>query len=173
MQRPNGQDFRHYNNWLRHAVTTAARSNLLRVEVDGRFQDRSVVRDAVDFIRNHNCVRPDVNAEAEESLLASVCQFDALGCVAAISTAGSLDGSNFYPNFARFYSNRTEPTFRQLVTDERLRAQVAPVPDDELSIILNGLDRAARSEGVRFNGWSGFDDPIVLKWLADVEGRPK
>jgi hypothetical protein len=171
MQRPNGQDFRHYNNWLRHAVTTAARSNLLRVEVDGQFQDRSVVRDAVDFIRNHSCVRPDVSAESEEKLLASVCQFDALGCVAAISAAGSLDGSNFYPNFARFYSTRTEPAFHRLVTDERLRAQIAPIPDDDLSIVLNGLDRAARSEGVRFNGWSGFDDPAVIEWFARVEGR--
>lgn len=170
MQRPDGLDFRHYNNWLRHAFTMAARANLLRVERDGRFEDRSVLAVVSEYIQQHECLRPDLHVGHEDRVVASLCQFDALGCVAAIATAGSLDRGNFYPNFSRFYSERTEPIVRRLISDETLRAQVAPIADDDLSIVLKGLSEAALNEGMRFNGWSGFHDPTINAWLERMSG---
>ncbi len=44
LQRPDGYDFRYYSNWLRHALTEAARANLFRIQTDaGQVIDQSAI----------------------------------------------------------------------------------------------------------------------------------
>jgi hypothetical protein len=171
MQRPDGLDFRHYNNWLRHAVTMAARANLNRVEVNGRFEDRSFLMASARLVEDHECLRQDLYRADEDRILTSLCQFDALACVAAIVEAGSLHDGSFYPSFARFHAHRAESAFSKLLSDPELRSAIAPVSDEELAVYLRGLSEAASKEGMRFDGWWGFNDGEIVDFLREHPER--
>lgn len=75
---------------------------------------------ASEYAANHPCVRG--LPASDEAVLDSICQFDALAVLAAIAGAGSLSTSHFYPNFARFYTHRTEPAFVEVLDNQALRA---------------------------------------------------
>lgn len=171
MQRPNGLDFRHYTNWMRHALTMASRAELFEYEEGGRVLSRSVLVSATEHSLAHECLRPDLPIDDREALLDSTCQFDAAACVVAVAAAGSLDGASYYPNFSRFYSQRSMPVFRRLVSDDAVRKVLAPVPDAQLADLLSGLDEAATTEGFRYNGWHGFSDGDLVAWL-DANRKP-
>jgi hypothetical protein len=166
LQRPDGYDFRDYNNWMRHAVTESARANLFRIDVNGQPQDQSALVVAREYCVTHESLTPDLAPEDDDRLLTSLCQFDFLACLAAIVKANSLSGSNFYPNFGRFHTDRAEPVVRLLLSDQSLREAIAAVPDDDLAILLKGLSDTAARESFRFNGWRGFADPTILDWFA-------
>ncbi len=165
MQRPRGLDFRHYNNWIRHAVTMAARANLDRVEQDGQFVKRSFLASALEIVQAHECFRQDVYGSHKDAALDSMCQFDALACVAAMVEGGHVDGANFYPSFAAFDTERTEPIFVRLVSDSGIREAIAPITDRELELVLDRLSEVAQKEGTRFGGWWGFQDALLIEWL--------
>ena len=168
LQRPDGYDFRYYTNWMRHALTEAARANLFRVQTEGgTVVDESVIVRAQRVIGKDPSLHPDVAADSEKALN-SLCQFDFLACLAAVSSLGKVDSSAYYPNYARFYSSRTVPIIRRLLTDSVLREAIAPVSDPELMVLLHGLDEAARKEGFRFNGWDGMRDDTIHAWIDTV-----
>ncbi len=167
LQRPEGQDFRYYKNWLRHSLTEAARADLLKIEREGRRTDISPVTMAQEYALGHASLVPDLFDADDERLLTSLCQFDALACVTALCAAPDERGSQFYPNFARFYGHRTEPALALLVTDERVRQTLAPVDHKDLAAALVEVDRVARGEARMFDGWWGYESPAIKAFVAE------
>lgn len=146
-----------YASWLRHGLTMAARSR--------RLDDaKSLVTRSAERVAEIPSLRPDISTE-DNNVISSICQFDMLAVLTIIAASGSLSGSNWYPNFARFYSVRTEPAVQQLLSDADMRATLFPRPDNELAAALREVDRTSRSEGVRFSGWTGFGSAEVERLL--------
>lgn len=146
-----------YASWLRHGLTMAARSS--------RLDDaKSLVTRAAERVAEIPSLRPDIAAD-DSNVISSICQFDMLAVLTIIAATGSLSGSNWYPNFARFYSMRTEPAVQQLLADAEMRATLFPRPDNELAAALREVDRMSRREGVRFSGWTGFGSAIIERLL--------
>ncbi len=168
LQRPEGQDFKYYKNWLRHALTQAARADLFKVERDGQSTVTSPIVMAQEYALGHPALLPDVFNGSEDRVLTSICQFDALACVTAVCSAPNERGSQFYPNFARFYGNRTEPALVRLVIDPAVRDVLAPVDDEVLARALVEVDRVARGESFKFDGWWGFESVEIREFLEST-----
>jgi hypothetical protein len=164
LRRGDADDWRHWRSWLGHGLTMAARSNLLVEQEDGRDVQRSLLSLAHRLVARSEWLRPGLAGD-EERILDSLCQFDALAALAVIGETGPLSG--FYPNFSRFYSNRTVPVIARLISDDALRQAIFPKSDQELADALRGLDAQARQAGFRFNGWDGYEDERVGAFLRD------
>lgn len=166
LQRPEGHDFRYWTNWIRHALTQAARANLFRYEDGGTMKEKSVINMTCDYVMQHDFVRPDV--ENRETVLNSLCQFDFLACVVTASAFGNEGGRHFYTNFARFGSDRVLPAARLLVVDLGMRGALLPDVDDKtLAKALLDIHNMAYNEGFRYEGWYGYEDPVVLSFVND------
>jgi hypothetical protein len=102
--------------------------------------------------------------------LNSICQFDVLGCLAVIAGRQSLAPGNFFPSFAQYRSRRSEPAFRQIVTDPDVRRTIFRGDDrllaDALLAILAILDYA-RKESFWHPVWDGITDPVVSSFIAE------
>lgn len=165
MQRPDGYDFKRTNNWLRHAQTEAARGRFYNYEPNNGKTIQSPLTFAAELAAAHESLHLGTTGELEK-LLPSLCQFDALADIAAISEAGTLDGSNYCPNFDIFPTRYTEPFFRKLVSDDNLRETVAPgVEDKRLCAYMDAISSKASPHGFWTDGWEGFDDPTILNWM--------
>ena len=97
---PPGGESEFYASWLRHALTMASRSNRLD---DGK----ALVTRAAERIADLPSLRPDVAPE-DQSVISSICQFDILAVLGVIEATHDRSGGNWYPNFARFYTVRSE-----------------------------------------------------------------
>lgn len=166
LRRGDGDDWRHWRSWVRHGLTMAARFKLFDEEVSGRQVERSLLSLAHRVTAEQDCLRADLRAD-DERLLDSLCQFDALTALAIIAETRGISTSDFYPSFARFYTNRTEPIFVRLLSDQDLRQEIFPLPDDDLAAALRGLSQLAGREAVRFAGWGGFTDAGILRFLEE------
>jgi hypothetical protein len=144
----------------------AARFKLFDEEVSGRQVERSLLSLAHRVTAEQDCLRADVPAD-DQRLLDSLCQFDALTALAIIAETRRISTSDFYPSFARFYTNRTEPIFVRLLSDQDLRHEIFPLPDDDLAAALRGLSHVAGREAVRFAGWDGFTDAGIRRFLEE------
>jgi hypothetical protein len=156
LQRPSGEDFanRYYNNWIRHALTMAARAELVH-----RAEDATLISVALARVRENECLRPDLPVD-DERLLNSVCQFDFLACVVALDEAGDLSTSNFYPNFSRYYSGRTNPIVERLLDDAEMRSAIFHRDDEDLAVVLRELDTRATRESFAVAGWDGYSSSV-------------
>jgi hypothetical protein len=54
-----------------------------------------------------------------------------------------------------------------LLTDKAMRAQIFPESEEMLADALRGISSMAGQEGIRYNGWSGFDDQRILSFLKN------
>jgi hypothetical protein len=169
LRRGHGRDFDsdgyEYTSWLRHAVTMASRSNLLKEQQGDRFVELSLLSLALEHVRRNPLLRSDL-AEDDERLLDSLCQFDALAALVAIGEAQSADARVLYTSFARFYSHRTEPAIIRVIEDPAARAILYPHDDENLAAALRALNNWASQEGWRFSGWDGFLNERVRAFLA-------
>ena len=153
-----------YASWLRHAVTMAARSSRLE---DGK----ALVTRSAERVAALPSLRPDISA-GDERVITSICQFDFLAVLTIIAETHDRSGGGWYPNFARFYTTRSEPAAEQLISDQAMRAVLFPLPDAELAAALREVDRRSRTEGARFAGWDGFDSSKIEKFLKEYPAPP-
>jgi hypothetical protein len=167
---PNGRIEGHYGNWLRHALTQAARANLLYEIHQGRQVAISLLGRALAHASRLDWLRPDLAAD-DDRLLSSICQFDLLACVAGISQGKRVGSAFFYPNFARYFASRSEPAVRALLDDPSARAALFPDDDQTLADVLRALDQQAQREGWAFSGWMGFEDPRIVRLLEEHPTR--
>lgn len=167
LQRPDFPDFTHYTNWIRHALTMAARANLFQREVDGSMQDVPALQRALEVTERVPELAPD--SESEDRILTSLCQFDFLAMVCAMAEAGSLESSVYYPSFSRYYSIRTEPVARALINRPEVRAAIPPLADSSFANIIATIDSAADRENMR---WHGFSDAAVNQFVAQNRTAP-
>lgn len=167
---PNGRIEGHYGNWLRHALTQAARANLLYEDHQGQQVAVSLLGRALAHASRLDSLRPDLLTD-DDRLLSSICQFDLLACVAGISQGRRVGSAFFYPNFARYFARRSEPAVRVLLDDPSARAALFPDGDQELADVLRALDEQAQREGFAFSGWMGFEDPRIVRFLDQHPSR--
>jgi hypothetical protein len=157
--RPPGEPDDYYATWLRHALTEAARANIL--------EEKSLITLAAERAAQVPALRTDLGAE-DDRLVTSLCQFDFLAAVTIIGATGKLSSSNWYTNFARFYTGRVTPVAERLLSDEVMRATLFPESDDDLAAALREIDRMASNEGWKYNGWHGWGhDSTIGSFLAE------
>ena len=110
----------------------------------------------------NKCLSEDVD---EDALLDSLAQFDVFFNVVAISSQSRTWGSDYYPNFSRFYSRRSDPAFRRIVEDPTVREALAIRNGEQLASALRELFKTARQESFRYSGWDGVFDQAVNAFL--------
>jgi hypothetical protein len=151
-----------YNNWLRHALTMAARAGDFYQHQDGRQVEVPLLSLGQQTALNHRCLSEDVDAE---TLLDSIVQFDVFFNVVAISSQTQTSGSDYYPNFSRFFSQRSDPGFRRIVEDSAMRKALSIPDGSQLAHLLRRLFETADHESSRYSGWSGVFDRVVRTFL--------
>jgi hypothetical protein len=163
VQRPRGLvvgDF--YNNWLRHALTMGSRSGDLEEQKDGGKVNLSLLSLCQQTGLGNACLSEDVD---EETLLDSLVHFDVFFNVVAISSQSRTWGDDYYPNFSRFYSRRSDPAFRRIVDDATVRKTLGIANGEELASALRRLFAVAHHESFRYSGWDGVFDRAVNAFL--------
>ncbi len=155
-----------FRSWIRHGLTMAARSRLFNRQEGGQSIELSLLSMAQEVIRDEPCLRPDAAPE-DERLLDSLCQFDILASLVAISDAGSIDTRYFYTSFARFYTRRAQPAVSRLIRDQEMRQVLFPGTDEFLATALAEVNRLASRESFQYAGWDGFDDDAIVKFIRD------
>ncbi len=165
LRRGEGYEWIPARYWLDHGRVMAARGGLLEREKNGQTVNLpllALVRREVDRLA---CLRPDRHGEDEE-ILNSLCQFDFVASLIAIDRHANVRAAS-YPNFARFYTRRTEPIVVQLIEGGDLRETIFPPSDQDLADVIRALDQQAGQESWRYAGWDGFEDRRVLAFLEE------
>ena len=109
-------------------------------------------------------IRPD--GVDDESVLTSIVQFDLLANLSAIDGAGSTDSRVFFADWARFRQSRVQPIADRVITDPQVREAVFSHGDDaELATAFDDMAKLARSEGIRFDGFSGWERTPVGEFV--------
>jgi hypothetical protein len=160
-RRPTGHDFDHYVNWMRHAQVMASRAKIL----DDKDNPGLIAR-ARNVVRSVAALRPDATADSDD-ILNGLCQFDALAGLVVIGERGRIRSGSYYPNFARYYTHRTEPAFTLLVSDQSARTALFDGNDQLLADAIREMNRGANSEGFKYDGWEGLEDQTVIRFLND------
>jgi len=155
----------YYTTWLRHGLTMAARAGKLQEQEDERRVQLRLIGLARSVAQRVEALHPDVASEAEE-LLSSLTQFDMLACLIALSHQRHPPGGDFYPNFAFYDSQRTEPVVERLLDDGEgsMRQAVFPSDDAQLAEALRVVNETAGREGF-WGGWTGFGSQQVREFL--------
>lgn len=165
LQEGSGYDFRYYTNWLRHALTQAARAGRLQTEQEGRRVELSLLVLASEHVERIGALRPAVPA-GDEAILSSLTQFDLVAIFAAIADADTVDDHGWYTNFARFNWSRSEPALVALLGDGDMRAVLFPRSDQYLADAIREVSRMASSEAFRYSIWTGWESDVVDRFLA-------
>ena len=138
----------HHLVWLRHAITYAARADLLSSGGRGDalllVQARALIVTHPELRADLGPVRPVVAGEeflANDDALNSLCQFDFLWCVVAkLEHPEDPDDSLFYPSCAALYQTRTQPMILRLAVSEDLRIKVSRERSaDEWAVALGAV----------------------------------
>lgn len=156
----------YWRNWLRHGLTMASRAQRLTQERDGGQKVQvSLLTLAIQVVERVPSLRPDT--DDQDVILTSLAQFDLLANLAAIDGSGSVDGSVFYPNWARFRQQRTQPDADRLMSDQALRQAIfRDHGDEDLAVALRAVGKMAHEEGVRYDGFWGWDRTAVGDFLG-------
>lgn len=178
LQPPLAAGTNRYLSWLRHGLTEAA--NVRLMEADGQPIRGSLIALGRNHIHQIPALRPDrwndeshdpdlrAPVAASDMLLDSLCQFDALWCLVALTEGGSAKIRQVYTSFAAYYPQRTEPVIVRLVEDQDLRNSLFKdgggwTLHSDLKILLE----RAHSEGWNLLGdpWE-LDNPQVDRFLS-------
>lgn len=138
-----------YTTWLRHGMTMASRAELEVFD--------SLLSLARNVARRLECLRPDVEPE-DEKILTGLTQFDFLASL--ITMADSDNKSGIFPNFARFYAERTQPAAQRLLREPEMREIIYPGDDQHFADALHTIDREAQRAGFRYDGWEGYTPDV-------------
>jgi Putative DNA-binding domain len=153
-------------NWLRHGITMASRADQLKEEDDdGRVKSLSLLSLAKGTIEHLACLHPDLNETDADPMFTSLAQFDFLFNVVAIGDAESIDGKAFYPSFARLRQERIQPTAERLLKDTEMKTALFPDDDQLLAIALGQIGQRASHEGWAYDGFDGWGDSPVGKFI--------
>jgi hypothetical protein len=160
-------------NWLRHALTMAARADHLREEKDtGGTVDISLLSLARKVTERLDCLRPDGLDAGDDSIFTDLAQFDLLSNLVAIDDVGEPQGRVFYPNFARFRQERIQPIADRVVDDPELRSALFRGGDEILARALVEVGARAANEGWQFDGFMGWErTPVAAFILEQLEER--
>jgi hypothetical protein len=102
---------------------------------------------------------------AAKDLTTLLAQFDVYRGIAATPTTGDNLKLGAYPNFAFYFSTRSEPAFLNVVRTKMVRKAIFGGDDSDLRGVMQAMDQLAQQEGVRYDGWSGFSDPELVRFI--------
>ncbi|WP_345616488.1 AlbA family DNA-binding domain-containing protein [Streptomyces sanyensis] len=162
-RRGTDQGFDWFGSWLRHGLTTASRAGLL---ASGASHSSGLIAAAHNTVREVPALHPDASPD-DDAVLNSLCQFDALGALVVMGAAGRAATRDFYTNFARYMTQRTEPALVAVTSDAGMRQTLFDGSPQLLEESLKLLVRMADEEGFRFNGWTGVSDPHLQELVYD------
>jgi hypothetical protein len=166
MQRPAAYDADYWRTWLFHGLIKANRAGLLD-EANHR-PGKSPLVVAQEHVQRLGCLHPDLAAD-DERILTSLCQFDLLACMTVMSDTEGRRREAFLPNFAWWYSSRTDPIVIELIENDALRQVIFPSSDQELADALRQLAGSA-SKMRSFNriaGWNGYEAEAIQAFLNE------
>jgi hypothetical protein len=145
--------------WQRHALSAAYSDNLLKRPAG----ELPILLPTREHLLGDKLMLRYLNAESDK-IDGLLCQYDVLSALVAIAATQSAESYVFYPSFAKYYSERTVPIVRRVVSDAALKSAIWPLTDEDLAIALSEIDRAARQVGW-FHGWSGYQDRTVTTFI--------
>lgn len=155
-------------NWLRHALTMAARADHLQEEKDdGRRVDLSLLSLARNVFVRLKCLWPDGTEPDDDAVFTDLAQFDLLANLIAIDEVGEAEGRVFYPNFARFRQERVQPIADRVVGDPDLRGVLFRNGDQVLAKALLEVGNRAANEGWRFDGFESWEHTLVATFMVE------
>jgi Putative DNA-binding domain len=104
---------------------------------------------------------------ASKDVTSLLVQFDVYrGIATTLITDDEKVGA--YPNFSYYYTQRSQPAFLNVFRKGPAHDALFDGNDDELRQVFVAMDAIAQSEGARYNGWSGFDDPLLLQFVRGM-----
>jgi hypothetical protein len=164
LQRPDRLDD-YWANWLRHGQVMAARSQQLSKTENGRQIEISLLTRAAQVVKLEPALHPDT--DDDDAILTSLAQFDLLANLAGIDGAGTVDDVAFYTNWARFRQDRVQPVADRVVTDPGVREAIFRDHNDEdLAVALQVIAKMAHQEGMRYDGFWGWNRTPVGEFIA-------
>jgi hypothetical protein len=146
-----------YTTWLRHAMTMASRAELLTSREGSQEVLDSLLSRARNVVRRLEWLRPDVEPE-DEKVLTGLTQFDFLAGLVAMADSNNKTG--IFPNFARFYAERTRPAAQRLLREPAMRESIYPGNDQHFAAALHTIDGAAQRAGFQYDGWDGYTQDV-------------
>lgn len=158
--RPGVRDFDTYwSSWIRHAQVQGSRAQMLN-------KQSGVIPLAHNEVRRLDVLRPDT-VDEDETVLASLCQFDVLAAVSVAAARGKIDPAGYYPNFAPYWTRRSMPAFELLVRNPDARKTIAgDISDENLAVLLQFISETASNEALMFNGFGGIQSDAVSEFLS-------
>ena len=170
----------HYVSWMRHAVTMAARAEILGRTSNGRPLPGGLVRFARQTASRVSALSADVRNAPEVSssefepsdqdrILDSVCRFDFLWCVVTLLADPRNDVYQTMPGFVAFYQQRTAPVVVEVVNDPEIRNLLSPASSDsEWAVAIRELNRLAGRQAmeVSLRHWDATAFPPVERFVA-------
>lgn len=153
-------------NWVRYTITMAARASHFQGQKDGRSIEVSLLMLARTVAARLECLRSDGLEADDDELITSLAAFDVLANIVAIDDGGAPDGRYFYPNFARFESQRVIPVVSRLLSDSEMHETLFKGTDEQLALALKVIGDLALKEGVRFFGFDGWG-PGVTAFISE------
>ncbi len=166
-----------YSSWIRHAVTSASRANVLDVEDSPRGQSAALISRAL----NLASVTPDLVPDFPEPsttvptvlddspLLDALCQFDILWCLVAYVEGGAHH--HFYPSSSAFDQRHSYPAFELVAADEEARRALFPGHSDaEVAQAIDVVADSGRRQSQNNPGFNWWDDlpDTVTRWTDSV-----
>jgi hypothetical protein len=126
-----------YGNWIRHALTEAAREERFRDTTQEPPRDVPLIPRAVEVAGRLSALRPDqyIDSPAATAVIRdSVFKFDALVALVAMQAGGAPDGRYFYTNFIHGGDPSTiRPFLHSLVGDAAMREALGLTDEADLA----------------------------------------
>ncbi len=143
-----------------------SRAQHLKEQRDGQTVHLSLLTLACAHVERLECLRPDGIGDDYDAIFNGLAQFDILSNIVAVIDNNEASGRTFYPNFARFRQNRIQPIVDRLLIDDVMRAALGVEDDERLAVALKEIGSHAASEGVRFDGFDGWNRTPVAAFIA-------
>lgn len=164
-----------YSSWIRHAVTSAARANVLDAEETQSGQTAALISRALSRASTAPDLVPDFPAPSvvvpsvleDNTLLDALCQFDILWCLVALVQGGAHH--HFFPSSAAFDQRHSYPAFELVATDASARRALFPTSSD--AVVARAIDTVAdmgrrqSQHNPGFNWWGDLPDSVT-RWLS-------
>jgi hypothetical protein len=163
LQRPDVYQADYWQNWIRRAMVMAARAGVLHDPDDER-AGISPLLIAQEHIVRLTWLRPGLSPD-DDGIITNLCRFDLLYCLTAYGADPKRRLGEFLPNFARWFSHRSDPAVVEVIEDPALRKAIFPYSDQELADALRLLGEQARMMSFPFGGWTGYEDPRITAFL--------
>lgn len=167
-----------YASWLRHAITSAARAEVLGTE-DNEYEGvrgAPVISRVIQLATEIPELRPDVpgsgSGNVQERLLDSLCEFDILWCILAQSVTTRPHATDFYPSSSELDQEHANRAFVLIATDSSARETLFPgKTDQEIGSALLYVYSRARRQPTNHSGWWHSLPDVAEQWAAQV-GAP-